>query len=119
MRALNPKCPHLTFHFIFYTALDNVFRGLRVKGVGSQRKATEALTKDEEELLWSSGAISTNTPRGLLRAVLFLNGKNFCLPRDEEHPQLKISQLRRVTDPPWYSGTSEERTLWGRGFCPL
>ena len=73
MRSVNPLCPNfldttnLSFSS-FHTALDNVFRDLQVKGIGSQRKATEAFTK-EEELLWSSGALSTDTPKGLLRAV--------------------------------------------------
>ena len=90
MGSVNPLCPNfldttnLSFSS-FHTALDNVFRYLRVKGIGSQSKATEAFTKEEEELLCGSGALSTDTPKGLLRAVFFLNGKNFCLRGGEEH----------------------------------
>ena len=94
MRTINPLCPNffdtcnLSFSS-FHTALDNIFPDLRLKGVGSESKVTEAFTKDEEEL---SGALSTETPKGLLRTVFFLRG-------GEEHRQLKISQLQRVADP--------------------
>ena len=75
VHSLNPLCPNfldtanLSF-YSFHAALHNVFRDLRVKGVGSQSKVTEMFTK-EEELLWSSGALSTDTPKGLLHAVFF------------------------------------------------
>ena len=56
MRTINPLCPNfldscnLSFSS-FHTALDNIFPDLRLKGVGSESKVTEAFTKDEEELL--------------------------------------------------------------------
>ena len=40
-----------------------------MKGVGFQSKVTEAFT--EEEDLWKSGALSTDTLTGLLCAVFF------------------------------------------------
>ena len=36
-------------------------------------------------------------PTGLLKAVFFYDGKNFCLHRREEHCSLRISQLKRET----------------------
>ena len=36
-------------------------------------------------------------PVGLLNAVFFYNGKNFCLQGGAEHRNLKISQLKRET----------------------
>ena len=124
MRTINPLCPNfldtsnLSFSS-FHTALDNIFRDLRLKGVGSGSKVTEAFTKDEEDLLWSSGALSTETPKGLLRAVFFLNGKNFCLREGEEHRQLKISQLQKVADPPRYIYTENASKNRGGGLVQL
>ena len=83
MRTLNPLCPNfldttnLSFSH-FHTTVDNIFRTLWMKDVGSQSKITEAFTK-EEELLWKSGALFTETPTGWLNAVFFLNRKTFCL----------------------------------------
>ena len=104
MRTLNPSCPNVldttnTEFSSLHNALDNIFRELRALGVGSVSKQAETFSKDEETLLWSSGVLSTKNPKGLLNAVFFLNGKNFSLRGGEEHRQLKLSQLRRYTDP--------------------
>ena len=52
--------------------------------------------------MWISGILGTDTPQSLLRAVLFLNGKTFCLRGGVEHQELKISQIERVHSPPRY-----------------
>ena len=75
----------------FHNTLDNVLRKLRSDGVGVPRQ-DEIVMKEDDEALWLSGQLTMETPKGLLRAVLFLNGKLFCL-RGEEHRQLKISQV--------------------------
>ena len=36
---------------------DSLFRELRQEGVGSSSKSTEPITKDDEQLLWSSGQL--------------------------------------------------------------
>ena len=36
---------------------------------------------NDEGVLWDSGVINLNNPTGLLNAVFFYNGKNFCLGR--------------------------------------
>jgi hypothetical protein len=38
-----------------------------MRGVAAKSKATEAFTKDEEEQSWSSGVLSTDNPKRLLR----------------------------------------------------
>ena len=83
----------------FHNTLDNVLRELRLQGVGSESKEAQPFTKEEEESLWESGVLSTTNAKGLLRAVFFLNRKNFCLRWWEEHRQLKLSQLKKFTDP--------------------
>ena len=49
-----------------------------------------------EEKLWSSGVLNVSTPRGLLNAVFYVNGKIFCLRGGKEHRDLKLSQLQRT-----------------------
>ena len=107
MRSLNPECPNfLDFSDPRFTTLqnylDNLFRDLRARGVGSESKNAEVFSKEEEDQLWTSGTLSVDSPKGLLRAVFYLNGKNFCLRGGVEHRQLKLSQIKRVDDPPSY-----------------
>ena len=76
-----------------------MFRDLRTCGVGAESKNAEVFTKEDEERLWTSGTLPVDMPKGLLHAVFFLNGKNFCLRGGIEHRQLKLSQIKRVDDP--------------------
>ena len=99
---------------------DSLFRELRQEGVGSSSKSTEPITKDEEQLLWSSGQLDPSTPRGLLNAVFFLHGKNFVLRGGTEHRDLKISQIARNVSPEGKERyTYTERCSKNRagGFC--
>lgn len=107
MKSLNASCPNImdvknSEFSPLHTALDNVFRDLRSDGIGSSSKAAEVFTREEENELWSKGILGVNTPKALLRAVFFLNGKNFCLRGGEEHRSLKISQLKREFNPNRY-----------------
>ena len=107
MRSINANCPNfLDFNNVEFAPLenplDNLFRDLRVMGIGAESKSAEVFTKEEEDQLWSSDTLPTKTPKGLLHAVFFLNRKNFCLRGGEEHRQLKLSQLKRVASPPKY-----------------
>ena len=56
---------------------------------------------DEEDQLWQTGVLSSESPLSLLRAVFYLNGVNFVLWGGDEHRKLKISQLafKDVPDP--------------------
>ena len=110
MRSLNPACPN----FLAYSnaefaglhrSLENTFRELQGSQTISETKTSEAFSKEEEDRLWSSGALSTENPKGLLRAVFYLNGRNFGLVGGDKHRQLKISQLKRLTHPPRYMYT--------------
>ena len=76
---------------------DAVFKRLHAKGVGAEIKATPVMNPDDERKLWTSGVLSLSTPIGLLRAVFFYNGKNFCLRSGQEQRNLKLSQVRRET----------------------
>ncbi len=106
-RAHNPQCPNfldpddLRFATL-HNAVDNIFRELRQSGIGSETKSAEVFTREDENQLWEAGALATTSPKALLRAVFFLNGKNFCLRGGEEHRQLKLSQVKRHPHPDRY-----------------
>ena len=85
-----------------HTVLDNHFKQLRKDGVGCEPKHSEVITKEEENLMWMTGILGTEAPRQLLRTVFYLNGKNFCLRGGQEHRDLKLSMLKRYTNPDCY-----------------
>ncbi|XP_064384924.1 zinc finger MYM-type protein 2-like isoform X2 [Halichondria panicea] len=119
MRSLDAKkCPNFfakkdprfqTFH----NTMDSVFRELRKQGVGSDKKHAKAFSKEEENQLWSSGAIGSNDPLALLRAVFYYNGKCFCLRGGVEHRDLRLSQLRREKDGYTYTENSSKNRAGG------
>ena len=105
LRLTQPhKCPNFLdrsdMRFIkLHNAIDNVFKQLRKDGIGSGSKHAEIVTKVEENQLWEAGVLGTSDPKTLLHTVFYLNGKNFCLRGGQEHRELKISQLTRVSCP--------------------
>ena len=103
MRTVNPNAPNFldksnhTFRKL-HNVIDNLFKELSKEGVATQTKHTEIVTKEEESLLWSTGVLGLHTPKSLLNAVFYCNGKNFCLRGGQEHRELKLSQFRRADD---------------------
>ena len=65
---------------------ENYFRRLHSEGLGSQLKPTETLSKEDEQKLWTTGVLSTETPKGLLKAVSFTMVKVFAAD-----PNIEIS----------------------------
>ena len=84
---------------LLFNNCDSLSRELREEGHGSESKATEPITKEDEEKLWPTGVLSLFTPQGLLNAVFFLNGKNFALRGGAEHWCLKLAQISRNVSP--------------------
>lgn len=87
----------------FAKTLDNIFKDLRKSGVGSESQHTEVISRKDEDTLWSSGVLNVETGQGLLRAVFYYNGKCFCLRGGQEHRELRLSQLKRSTNPVKYT----------------
>ena len=83
---------------VLHTTMDSIYRQLRAQGVGATKHSAEVFSKEDENLLWSSGIIGINNPLSLQRAIFFYNGKNFCLRGGEEHRSLKLSQFTRNED---------------------
>ena len=107
MRAENPNYPNFLEssdqEFSSFTrTLDNLFKSLQSQGVGSTTSVMESISAEEEELLWSSVVLNTDTLMGLVRAAFFVIGKSFCLRRGQEHCQLRLSQLEHLHDPDRY-----------------
>ena len=77
---------------------DNMSRKLREEGVGASVKHTEAVSREEEEKLWSSGLLGIDSPRCLANAIFYGNGKNLCLRGGREHYNLKLSQFQFASE---------------------
>ena len=60
----------------FLITLDNLFKALRADGIGTKSLHTEGISNEEENRLWTSCVMNTNTPKGLLRAVFFFTTGN-------------------------------------------
>ena len=58
-------------------------------------KHAEVFTKEEEQALWEKGTLGTTSPKSLLNAIFFFNGKNVCLRGGEEHRCLVLLQVVR------------------------
>ena len=110
-KDVNPAAGHADFNFMakdntifkeLHSVCDHTYRNLRKVGIGAKPKQSETLGPEDEEMLWSSGVLGSESPQALLNAVFFYNGKNFLLRGGEEHRNLKISQLQRMTNPDRY-----------------
>ena len=107
-RQQNTGCPNfmdkkdLRFWELHGT-LDVHFHQLLSEGIGRQVQHAEIITKSEENQLWKSGVMGTSTPRSLQNAVFYYVGKLCCLRGGQEHRALKLSQLKRHTNPDWYT----------------
>ncbi len=99
--------------------MDSVFRKLRKEGIGSEKKTAKPFSKEEEQELWSSGALGVQDPSSLQRAVFFSNGKNFCLRGGNEHRELKLSQLKRETSGYRYTENASKNRAGGLGQLKL
>ena len=107
MRTVDPECPNFLDRHNhrfkeLHAAIDNQGRQLRPEGVGAEVKHASVVSCEEENALWAADVLGTNNPTALLRAVFFLNGKNFCLCGGSEHRNLKLSQLQRLSNPDRY-----------------
>ena len=47
------------------------------------------ISHEEERARWTAGVLGVHTPRALLNAVFYMNGKVLCLRGGQEHKNLK------------------------------
>ena len=64
---------------------------LQHKGIGSKVRQAEALSEDDEEILWSKGLLGDHSPQALLNTMVFMIGLYFALRSGREHPELRFS----------------------------
>ena len=84
MRSVEPGCPNILDRKDprfrdFHGACEVVFRRLHQSKIGTNVKHTPVITFEEEEKLWSSGALNVSDPKGLQQAVFYYVGKVYCI----------------------------------------
>ena len=77
--------------------LEGKARRLRMEGRGKRPNATRALTKAEEEKLWSLGRLGSSTPRALLHTVFYKIGQQFGLRARQEHESMTMANFEYGT----------------------
>ena len=73
---------------------------------------TETVTKEDEAKLWNSGVMGVTTPKTLQNAAFYGVGKMFALRGGIEHRSLKLTQLKRMSNPDrnvYYENVSKNR----------
>ena len=101
MVKANPSTPNLckdTRFFGLRGTRDTVARKLREDGVGSSVRHAAVFSYEEEESLWKAGTLGVESPKTLLNAIFYMNGKVLCLRGGREHKSLKISQFNFSSD---------------------
>lgn len=81
--------------------LDRRYHDMYAQGIRATRRQSKTISIAEENQLWETHTIGTESPQALLFAVFYYNGLNFVLRGGAEHRELKISQLKfsTVSDP--------------------
>ena len=83
--------PHL------HNALDNQLKMLKSCGIGIERNRATVITIKMENELWTKGVLGTHSPKALLNAVFFYNGKTFLLRGVQKHYNLIFCSIDRYT----------------------
>ena len=79
-------------------SLDAKLKELTRKGVGCQKKQTQPITPQMEQVLWEKNIFSRQTGEGLTNVVFWYSCKMFGLRAADEHRQLEVSQFTIGTD---------------------
>ena len=82
--------------------MDSHFHQLHSTGVGIEIKHARVLTIEDEKKLWTSGVMGTSSAIALQNAVFYLIGKMFSLCGGVEMRNVKLSQIKRHSDPDRY-----------------
>lgn len=84
-----------------HTVLDNTSCQLHKEGIGVTKVQARVVTTTEENCLWDTGVIATDSPTSLLNGVFFYCGLYLCLRGGGEHRSIKYSQfaIKTVVNP--------------------
>ena len=108
-----------TFWTEFRGACEVVFRHLHQSGVGADVKHTAIISNEEEDKLWSSGALNITDPKGLQQVVFYYVRKVYCIRGEEEQRCLKPSQFVRSCQPDCYTYTEHGSKNRSGGLAEL
>ena len=86
-----------------HNSLDRHLKMLRSNGVGVAHKRAEVITVEMENKFWTIGLVGSHSPKALLNAIFYYNGKNFMLRGVQEHHTLRFSQIVRGYQPNKYT----------------
>ena len=79
--------------------LEGKARSLREMGMGKKPNASDALTLNEENMLWETGRLGRSSPVVLVRTIWFLLVQHFGLRGVQEHTTMRMDEFkRRVSD---------------------
>ena len=77
-------------------ALDAMMKESASDGLGLTKEQGEIITLDEEEQLWSKGALGDSSPQQLLDTLIYLFGIHFALRGGSEHRRLRLENSQIV-----------------------
>ena len=72
---------------------------LRQSGKGKRKMKADPLTENDEEILWSSGALGNSNPTVLNHTIWYVIGQQFGTRGVQEHLQMKVEDFKWVLDP--------------------
>ncbi len=80
----------------FKQSLDAEMKRLQSQGMGSKKRQAEALTPEDEDILWGKGLLGDATPQTLLDTMVYSNGLYFALRSGSEHRQLRLHSPSQI-----------------------
>ena len=78
--------------------LDTVSMSLRKDGIGASKSHAAVISVEDENLMWDSGVVGTDSPWAVVRAAFVITGLYFSLRGGQEHRDLSLDQFRRHPD---------------------
>ena len=123
-REVQPNVPNfldrkdLRFKSLHCTC-DSIFQNLHQSGIGAEKKSALPISRENEDKLWESGVLNTNSPDGLQKAVFFYVEKVCCLRGGEEQRYLTPSQFVRLHNPERYLYSENGSKNRNGGFYQL
>ena len=79
--------------------LDSEMKRLRSRGLGCNPKKADPISVEEEELLWSTGALGESSPQTLVDTMVYMCGLFFALRSGSEHRQLRMDNIKLFEKP--------------------
>ena len=72
---------------------------LQEKGLGKRKRRADAITEEEEEMLWNKGVLGGDTPLSLNLTSLYCISQHFGTRGCQEHHQIRVEDLKFVKKP--------------------